>query len=227
MSDLLMIMNPRQIEECVRSIAALDVDKAWLTGYREYELIPVIWNLVAETDYDRYIIVSDDVVVTPPALRAVQRAADDHAYAVVTGWCNLDMTDRGLAHSNVVRTPFTEYASTLEQYDWVPTREILDGDPVRLTWFAGLCLTCMTRDQWQTFPFDLFGSRGCCSDFELSWRLQHAGVPVLAVRDGGAFHVKKLTGILDHAGDHPLGTDERKRLVLLDGAAHVRQEERA
>lgn len=204
-----MVMNPRQIEECVRSIAALDIDKVWMTGYEEYELIPVIAEIVESTSYDRYLIVSDDVVVPPPSLEAIRHwSAARGENAVITGWCNLDMTDSGLRFSNVIRTPFTApYESTIEQYDWVPSWEILNGEPLRLTWFAGLCMTSMTREQWQRFPFDLYGSRGCCSDFQLSWRLQEAGVPVLAARDASAFHVKQRTGHIDE--------DPRKALIRL------------
>jgi hypothetical protein len=218
MSDdrcLLMVMNPRLIDECVRSISALEVDKAWLIGYTEAQLEEAVPALVSDTDYDRYVIVSDDVVVTPRALEVVVEQGDGRP-DVVTGWTNLDTTDEGLRMTSVTSAPFTAYESTAEQYRWTPMREVVRGAAVRRTWFAGMCLTSMSRDSWLRFPFGTFNGGGFSSDFDLSWRLQQAGVPVWALRDAGVFHVKECTS------PWRLDAEPRKRLRLLGDQARTR-----
>lgn len=207
----LLIMNARDIEECVRSLGGLEVDRFWLRGFAEAYLEGPIGDLIAATDYDYYSIVSDDVVVTPAAFDAVRLAADDDV--AVSGWCNLDLTDWGLRMASIVRTPFAVNASVRENYDWVPIAEVLGGGLLRETWFCGMCMTCMSRDMWLRFPFM---SPGQPSDFSLSWRLQEADVPIYAVRDAGVFHVKEQTD------PWRLDEDPRKALVhLRTGAPQV------
>jgi hypothetical protein len=212
-SHALLVMNPRNIEECVRSITALEVDKFWFTGFPEQYLEGPINDVIAQSGYDYYTIVSDDVVVTPRAFQAVTDATElplDDA-AVVSGWCNLDITDVGLRMSSVIRSPFATFESTRENYDWVPINELLAGSRLRRTWFAGMCMTCMSRALWQRFPFQYNGP----SDFSLSVRLQIADVPIYAVRDAGVFHVKECTD--------PWRLDEepRKALVHLQGQPRI------
>lgn len=213
-SHLLMVMNPRAIDECVRSIAGLEVPKAWLTGFTELELEVVVPQVVADTDYDRYVMVSDDVVVTPRAFEVVREAA--RGDAVVTGWTNLDMTPGGLRMTSVTDRPFTAYESVAEQFNWTPMRDIVCGPPERLTWFAGMCLTSMSREQWLRFPFGTFNGQGFSSDLDLSWRLQQAGVPVMALRDAGVFHEKECTS--PWRPDH----EPRKQIRMLGPDAVVR-----
>ena len=215
-SHALLVMNPRNIDECVRSIAALEVDKFWFTGFTEQMLEQPINDLVERTGYDYYTIVSDDVVVTPRSFHAVREAAEDPACEgqVVSGWCNLDLTDRGLRMSSVIRTRFATFESTRENYDWVPIRELLEGLPLRRTWFAGMCMTCMSRELWQRFPFLYNGP----SDFSLSCRLQMEDVPIYAVRDAGVFHVKECTD------PWRLDQEPRKQLVHLGEPAKITAE---
>lgn len=208
-----MIMNPRRIDEPVRSIAGLPVDQVWMTGFTEAELEGVIASIVGSTNYDRYVIVSDDVIVTRGAWRALVDA--DHAAlddVVNSGWCNLDMTDVGLRTSSVVGSPFSSGDAPCDaDYDWLLMEDVLTGPPLRLTWFTGMCLTSMSRRQWERFPFSTLDGRAA-SDLSLSYRLQGQGVPIYAVRDAGVFHVKEINGSGDFA--------EHKRLRLGEGGTH-------
>lgn len=214
---LLMIMNPRKIDECVQSYHGLEVDKAWLVGYDENNLNVPVAKVVEETNYDYYVMVSDDVVITPRAFEAIRETASPDL--VNTGWTNVDMTYEGVRMSSVIRTPFPNYdpKPVAADYDWIPIRQVVTGDQLRRTWFAGMCLTCMSRDMWLRFPFQTYGPHwGRSSDFELSWRLQEAGIPVYAVRDAGVFHVKEVTNQTD--------TEKRKALYFLGEDAHTRYE---
>ena len=100
MRPLLVILNPRRIDECIASFQALDIPRAWLTGYTESELEEVFPRLVEESAYSHYVVVSDDVVATQAALDAVLRLLDQHP--VVTGYCNLA---EGNELVNLLRTP--------------------------------------------------------------------------------------------------------------------------
>jgi hypothetical protein len=183
---LLLILNARRISECLDSYRALSIPKAYLTGYTERELEPVIAELVASTNFSHYIAVSDDVVVSSRAVHAVQELLGGHP--VVTGWCNLDQQD---PRCSVVDRPLTGDTPTLR------------------TWFAGMCLTGMSRDLWQQYPFRTFGpagSAGWASDFNLCRRLQDDRVPIMAARDAGVLHVRERWDVQD--------PDPRKRLHL-------------
>lgn len=194
MKPLLLILNPRRIPECVEAISSLPIDKAWLQNYTEHKLIDVIPQVLAECDHDLIGILSDDTAPTREALRAVLDAAEPGC--VITGWCNLD--DRS-SLVNLSREPLTtnlpcEEAYTFPERAWVEDR---DERTVR-TYFAGHCLTFMWRSEWERFPWDCHGGPpGYASDLILSWRLQQAGVPIIAARDGFVKHVKALWNYID------------------------------
>lgn len=206
---LLMVLNARDMAECMASFRALDVPRAFLTGYTERELCTVIPRLIRDTDFTHYVAVSDDVVVTRAAVDAVYQYLDGRP--VVTGWCNLDGSS---PLCSVVDRPL-EVASPwgfpdVDTYGFMHWTKVAFS-PQRLirTWFAGMCLTGMSREMWQRYPFDVLPTEdgsGCCSDFRLCWRLQHDNVPIAAVRDAGVLHVRQQWDVPDR--------DPRKRLIV-------------
>ena len=72
-----MVMNARDIPECILAIRALPIDKAFFRGFTEIQLEPEIARFVASTDYDRYILLSDDTIPTEFALRNLLHVQDD------------------------------------------------------------------------------------------------------------------------------------------------------
>jgi hypothetical protein len=201
---LLLILNPRDIPECMDSFAALDVPRAYLTGYREADLISVIAELITDTDYSHYVVISDDTVVRPCAVETVYALLDAHP--VVTGWCNLDDVD---ARCSVVDRPLEGATPSRESYSFMHwSRVVTHPEPTLRTWFAGMCLTGMSREMWQRFPFDvLAGSEhGWASDYSLCWRLQQANIPITAARDGSVLHVRQRWDTAD--------VDPRKKLLV-------------
>ncbi len=203
MSDLLIVLNPRQIAECLLTLRALKIDQAWCTGYTEHQLQPVIADLVEQHAYEHYIVVPDDVIPTQPALDAV-RAALAAGQPVVTGYCNLDTS--GDDRVNITRSPLTE-PRTMASYDFYTQRQV-DQYRAELvpTHFVGFALTGMSRPLWQRYPFQAYGSPGCSSDYHLSRRLAADGVPMVAPKRGRVHHVKDRVNHLD--------SDPRKRLIL-------------
>lgn len=235
MRPLLVVMNPRNIEECVSSYRRLPLDKAWMTGYSEPDL--PIAQLVEDTDYTHYLVVSDDAVVPVGALAPILEALDD-GHPVVTGYSNLDATDMRV---NLTKSPFKIRDVSLHQdYDFWHLSEVI-AYPFDLvpTFFAGMCMTGMSRDLWREFPFkcvkphpdarerererrlkegDGLGARTPMlpSDWYLCVRLDNVGIPIVACQQSFVWHVKERLNQTD--------TEDRKRLLLGIVPQEVRME---
>ena len=122
MRPLLFVMNPRRIPECIQAIEDLDVDRCWLTGMTEAHLAPYLNEVVAETSYDVYLIVSDDCVPTQDALDAVL-ALLEQGWPVATGYCNLDEGE--YAHVvNLTKSPLVGFPPNERSYDSFTLAEV-------------------------------------------------------------------------------------------------------
>lgn len=186
MNPLLLVLNPRNITPCVQAIRALPIDQAWLTGYTERQLVPVIANLINTTpDYSHYLTISDDCEPTPQALTAVLHHLRNHP--VVTGYCNLDETR---PHVNISLAPPHNQPPTANDYAF-PHETSLKNFPALIhTYLPGMCLTGMSRELWQTFPFDCYSTPGYASDYHLGHRLHTAGIPITAPKTAKVKHHK-------------------------------------
>lgn len=194
MKPLLLVLNPRRIPECVDAISSLPVDKVWLQNYTESELSDVIPDVLAQVPHDLVGILSDDTVPTRAALDEVLALAQPGR--VTTGWCNLDDASDLV---NLSTEPLATSTPTTTAYTF-PTRAWVEAHDTREvpTYFAGHCLTFMDRDLWDRFPWECHGGPpGYASDLMLSWRLQEAGVPIVAARDGFVRHVKARWNYVD------------------------------
>lgn len=214
MRPLLLILNPRRIDECVASFEELEVEKAWLTGFSEPQLVTEIAALGEATpEFTHYLLASDDLVVNQLALDAVL-ATLAAGHPVVTGYCNFDLTDDQRVGLSVA--PLARETPGFDAYTF-PTQAYVDahaGELVR-TWFAGWVLTGMSREILERFPFAC-GPLGAQTDYSFSWRLQQAGIPIVAPKAARVFHVKEIHGYLD---DEP-----RKRLLIGEVTPEVRLE---
>lgn len=204
-------MQPREIPECVASLQALRIPKAWFRGFTESELEPVIAQFVADHAYfSHFVICSDDSIVTPGALEAVLERAMFRP--VVSGFCNLDMGEH-MQIVNLRKPPLAPYGST----DLASLYRLGEayGQVEVPTSFVGFSLTCMTRELWQRFPFQaMSGPPGNSSDWSLSSRLWDAGVPMVGAGNAFQLHVKERW----NTGD----LDPRKQLVhVLAGRREV------
>lgn len=194
MKPLLLVLNPRRIPECVDAISSLPVDKVWLQNYTESELSDVISDVLAQVPHDLVGILSDDTVPTRAALDEVLMLAQPGR--VTTGWCNLDDASDlvNLSTEPLATSTPTTTAYTFPTRAWVEAHDTLEVP----TYFAGHCLTFMDRDLWDRFPWECHGGPpGYASDLMLSWRLQEAGVPIVAARDGFVRHVKARWNYVD------------------------------
>lgn len=186
MKPLLVVLNPRHIDACIDAFRALDIDKAWMTGYTERELVEPMADLIERTDYTHYVACSDDVIPTQDAVNDVVELAT--MAPVATGWCNLDGVETRV---NLCKTPLLGDTPSLGSYDFYNWMDVLGyPTPIVPTSFTGMSLTAMSRELWQRFPFDCFGDVGAASDFHLSQRLHRAGIPIVAAKRGFVYHVK-------------------------------------
>lgn len=198
MNDLLLVLNPRRISECVRAIQELPVDKLWLRNMDE-ATIAERWPEILERmgGYERAFIISDDTVPRPHALAYVQELLDD-GHPVATGYCNLGEDDLRVNLATRMEATISGEFPTLGEVQCV-------ADPVIPTVFAGFCLTGMSVELWEEYPYELQPG-GRSADRHLCLRLLDDGVPVVAHRDAFVWHVKQVWSALD--------TDPRKQLLI-------------
>jgi hypothetical protein len=201
-TSLLLVLNPRELPACLMSLKRLDCPKVWLSYFSEWELCNVISGVVNSTDYKRYVVISDDCIVSQDALEAVLNFQETRELItlsenfVTTGYCNLDVASDLV---NLTRVPFRDTRQPDEgSYDWYSAQEVFDSSGGVTSWFAGMALTCMTRGMWQRYPWDCYGKpRGWAADYHLALRLQADTVPIFAPKNGFVYHTKK--NWLDHS----------------------------
>lgn len=210
MNALVCVMNARDIPSCMDSYRRLSTDVAYMTGYTIRELVPVHAWLVAGTDYDAYINVSDDCVVTQEAVDAVVDLLSQ-GHPAATGWCRLR---KGSERVNLSRSPLVGSPPDSTGFDFPRYGEVRRWpDEVVPTHFMGMSLTGMTREMWQRFPYGcwtIVHERGHGSDTHLSCRLRDAGVPMVAARSAYVEHMK-------NAKQDPVNWKGRGRNRLLIG----------
>jgi len=186
MRNCLIVLQPRRIEPCLRSLRGLPVDQAWFEAFTERQLVRPLNRFIADTGYDNYLVVSDDVIVSTDAFALVVELLRDHEAA--TGYCRLSQ-DSPLV--NVVRSPLQlrdGAVPTLDDYDFYRLSEVRRLDrPVFPTWFGGWALTGLRRQLWLDFPFAVNRVTGMQSDFETFFRLNRA---IVAHRDAYVEHLK-------------------------------------
>lgn len=188
MRDLLLVLNPREIEECLASIRELPIDKLWIRRLREHD-IQERWPEILElaSDYDRLTMIADDAIVRSHALEAVLSLHAEHP--VVTGYSNLSLTDYRV---NLTKTPLGDVPGE-DAYNLYDLSEVMAwSEPTLPTFLTGYTLLCMSHAMWQRFPFEVYGDwPGWASDFHVSKRLTREGVPIVAAREGFCFHTKE------------------------------------
>lgn len=194
MSDALVILNPRRIPDVIRAVEALEIEKCWLSNMTEIHAAEHFNALVRHTDYARYLILSDDAIPSPLALRRVLELHDD-GHAVATGYCNLDSE---MPEVNLARNELPPPPPGVNSYDLMTQREVDDTDGVIQTTFAGFSLTCMTREMWLRYPMAATTSGGQM-DYSLSYRLQQDGHAIVSHRDARLVHLKERWNQRDSA----------------------------
>lgn len=202
MKDCLIIMQPREIPVCIDAFRNLDISKAWFKGYTEAELEEPIGKFIETTNYENYIIASDDLVPQQSSLTMVRNMLEEHEAA--TGWSNMSTVNtRGNVRFKPIHGNYAFYVLThsitqlykvtegLRLNSFPSSKQILAKNGEFYTYFSGFSFFGMRRKLWLKYPFQVyhgllgFKKNGFGSDFMQSDRLNKAGIPILC--DSRAF----------------------------------------
>lgn len=232
MKALLVVMNPREIPECMAAISSLEIDKVWFEYMTEAMIVQCMPDVVREAKIDEYthiVLLSDDTVPTQEALNLVLECNANYPNLhqpielCATGYCNLDSK---LPFVNLTKRPFRNLEQSMaKDFDFYTREEVeggvgANGATLR-SWFAGACLTCMPTSLWERYPFQVLGGPGhpgYSSDWCLSTRLQRDGVPIVAPKGAFIRHVKEEWNQRDKSPE--------KRLLIGERPANVRWDRR-
>lgn len=202
---LVLVTNPRAIPECMEAFAALRTHVAYVRGMADPAAMAACNEVIdAAAEFTNVLVCADDCIVTQAAVDAVVELLDG-GHPVATGYCNLD---RAHPLVNLSTTPLVDDAPSQGAYTF-PSLAQVAGWPLRdyPTYFVGMSLTGMSRDMWRRFPLGCYTNRagaGWSSDYHLSLRLNRAGVPMVAARDGWVDHVKEVWMRADRAPEKRL-----------------------
>lgn len=203
--DILIVLNPRRIEECLAAINALSISKLWIRNHSELE-IQEAWPEIERMleGFENAFIISDDAIPRPHALAFLRRALGPER-PVVTGYSNLSETDFRV---NLTKTPVEERISA-DSYDLYTLKEIQEHpDSLVRTYFTGFSLTGMSLEMWKRYPYrvETDGARDMAADYNLSKRLNRDEVPIYAHREAFVWHTKEVWSQNDQ--------EPRKRLLV-------------
>lgn len=203
--DVLIVLNPRRIAECIAAIGELPIDRLWLSNMTEREIQDQWGQILPHLDrYERAFIISDDACPRPHALKLLRGLMDD-GHPVVTGYCNLAADD---FRANLTYTPLRIPIST-RSYDLYTIAQVMESQTITVpTFYTGFCLTGMSTELWRKYPYmvETEGADHMAADFNLSRRLEADGVPIVAHREAFIWHVKERWSENDQ--------EDRKKLLI-------------
>lgn len=220
MADLLAILNPRRLPREEATFRKLPIDRLWISRMTEGDVTRA-WPEVLEhaNGYDRMLVCADDVEVPQAALDAVTYLLDA-GHPVVTGYCNLDQGAH--VHEVNICKRVLGPLPTVDAYSFYTLAEVRASRMRAVhTSFVGMCLTGMSVDLWREVPFQAMGmnDRGYASDFMQSIRLDQAGVPMVAARDGFCWHTKETWNKLDRGKGRELLIGKEPPSIVLERIA--------
>lgn len=175
-----MLMHARNIPKIMELYRDLGADLCIFTAHTEVQLMEAIPRIIQGTDYDRYVLSSDDLVPDPVGWEYLERSMERHE--ITTGWCQIDQRYRpNLA--NVTKGPIPAFGDPssriegvtpppvfagspgphplrvqpvprAESYDWYRIDQLRGraGETLR-TWFTGFSMSAMSREMWLRYPF--------------------------------------------------------------------------
>ena len=221
MLDLLVVMNPRRIPQCMAAIEQLPIDKLWLRDMSEAQIADWWPRIMDAADgYQRLIMVGDDSCPRWHALDTVLGLHEHQPDSAITGYSNLSAVDYRV---NLTKSPLRGDPSP-DAYDLYTLQDIQEHPHMLVrTWLTGLTLLCMDTGMWERFPFDVYGrdAGGFASDYHLSVRLDQAGLEMWAARDAFVWHVKERWNEGDQAPEKQLlvGKNDPALVLSREGRA--------
>jgi hypothetical protein len=224
MSAALFVLNPRHIPACIEAIEALDIPTCWISYMDEERAANAINEQIRLHSFDSYVILSDDCIPTQEALDKVLDVASGYHYldgatlhkdAVVTGYCNLD-EGMYLDVVNLTVNTLPPPPSQQNSYHLMTRKQVESGPDNRVipTTFAGLSLTCASREIWLKHPLQVDPITKGQMDYDLCYRLAQSGIPIYAAKGAYVHHVKERWCFMDQ--------NPEKRLLIGEKQPQVR-----
>jgi len=177
--NALLIMNPRNIPTVMSAFKALPIDKYWMRAYTERELAEgVISEIIEGSDYQNYLLCSDDVICTPEALAAVEELLERKEIA--SGWANMAVNSKNLCVTiNPLRLTHKgnngKPSPVVEDYDLLTVDEFNKLPEEFEATCSGFALMGARRSIWLRYPFQVYtrnSKDGYSSDHDWSFRIQ-------------------------------------------------------
>lgn len=187
MNNCLIILNARNIPECIESFESLAIDKAWFTGFTEVQLVNPINDFIKDTNYDNYLIASDDLVISQGTLNIVEELLETNDRA--TAYCKI--ADDSIFY-NVSKSPLAEAEvrkPVTRDYHFYKIEELdeLEDDNFE-SWFGGWTLTGMRKEEWLKHPFRVHHLSQMQSDYATCLDIN---APFACHKDAICVHVRK------------------------------------
>jgi hypothetical protein len=192
-----MVMQAREIPECIDSLKALKIPKVFFRGYTEMQLSTEMPKYIDRTNFENYILVSDDTICTQEVLDIVRDGLTRHR--VYTGWCRADpKTERVTLFWKPI--PFKHLTSA--GYKPFLRSQVLAKEGDFQSYFMGWALSGMRRDIWKLIPFYPIMRRharagaghadGWGSDYYASYRLGRYAIPIMTCAKAEIIHLGSM-----------------------------------
>lgn len=205
MRDCLLIMHAREIPSCVESLRKLKIPKIWFRGFNMKQLETEIPRAIRETDFDNYIIISDDTTPEQQALDYVRNTLEAHEAAA--GFSNMNPNSKNV---NVSLSPLRGSFPGAASVTYAMLDQVLKQETLFRVYFAGFSFVGLRRYLWERFPYRSYqwaggpagrmvGQTGLWywgSDYNECWRLQKARIPITCHRLAFVYHLASVENFI-------------------------------
>lgn len=210
----LMVMQAREIPEVLDALSKLErIDVAYFKGYTEKQLEKPINAFIESTNYEYYMLVSDDVVVNQNTIDLLKRYAEPNI--AIGAWSlfnyRLSNTATDIRLRKVILHHFIfPLGVTLRQIMPQPIQNVWFSIKIRTfcsvkdiqrqenevfdAYWVGYTPYCLSRKLWLKYPFTVYHSRFKhipeeASDIVLNERLHRDHIPIRCVKSAYSVHL--------------------------------------
>jgi hypothetical protein len=194
-------MQGREIPSCIKALSALRVPKIWFRAYDMKQLETQIPEAIRSTDFDNYIIISDDTEPTQRALDLVRNTLQN--YVAASGW---SLVSPGSRLTNVSLKPLRGTTPGPFSIDYATVDAVMRQQPVFRAYFAGFSLTGLRKFLWERYPYQPYDwvgrpyrkdvpkeiARYWASDYNECKRLQEGRVELMVHREAYVEHLGSI-----------------------------------
>lgn len=205
---LLVIFSAREIKDFYDATSKLKVDKLWIKNYSQLIAYPLARNEFLKEkykDYTHFVILADDLIVTPEDLNILTEECDN--YDVISGWCNLWRHGpySHLSNLSYELPPDPPAGGTTESYNFFPIDYVLwlrdwPTTIMRIK-HQGTALTFLKREVLE--DIELKTDLGCCPDAMLSLSLAKIQIPQYVDLRVRMLHLKDSANPVNNVGKLP------------------------